>query len=458
MTKTQKHSVLALLLAATACIGSFTSASATDSSGPTVTSVPLRGEVAVQYDQSDGTAEDVSGSTAVCVPATGVDRESTGNAQNGSLHCHSLLTKPVLLGVQLNGAKLDLPVTAVGNKTLNLSGIVDTGSDGVTLNAFQIFPAGMVTPNGFNFHGSNQLVYKGITITRLVATRNYGRFSAHPTSRTGNLGFAHVSFGEKGEITTALIPILFIYTSTDQPSATTGDLDNTVGINGEMTSIGTSVTFDGNSIEDASKGSTEIYPQCTEQSTTQCSVVSPFRSVSYGQDLQAGYILSDFPLVDGQKGKYLTIGLDQKNTEGFASTQLECLTSSLAVEACNQIVHNAKFETSAKLDFTWNVIFDSGRGTVGLTVPVDSSTFPKPASLPPNETIRLTPPNQARYTYCFTTGTGFAATTLTYTDSSAKDAEKTYSNMGLEFFATNSLLLNYDDGVEGWKRASNTTN
>lgn len=32
-----------------------------------------------------------------------------------------------------------------------------------------------------------------------------------------------------------------------------------------------------------------------------------------------------------------------------------------------------------------------------------------------------------------------------------------YSNMGLEFFATNSLMLDYDKGIEGWKSASNTS-
>jgi hypothetical protein len=450
MIKAHTNSVVAALFAVATCVG-FTAAHAADSSEATTASVPLRGEIAVQYKRSTGMAANAGQSTEVCEPST----TSDGNAQNGSLHCNSLLTKPVHLNVQLNGAKVDLPITTVGTQKLNLSGIVDTGSGGLTLNAFQVFPSSMVTSSGFNFNGQNQIVYNGITVTKLVATRGYGGQGVS-TTRTGNLGFAHVTFGEKGEVTTALVPILFVYASTRPPSATSGDLDNTIGINGGMDAIGNKISFDGNAIDEGSEPSNTVYPECTKQSTSQCSLFSPLRSLNYSPELQAGYILSNFPLVNLQQGRYLTIGLDEHNTEGFASKQLDCSTSSLNVEDCNQIVHDVKIVTSAGLSFTWNVIFDSGRPTVGLTMPVDSSTPPAPTALPANQTVTVTPPNQAGYVYSFTTGTGFAATTLTSVNQNASDADQTYGNMGLEFFATNSLMLDYDNGVEGWKHASTT--
>jgi len=456
MKQTHHSSTIASLLALMACVAGVTSAFAFDSSATTASSVPLRGEIAMQYNQPNGTAVNVGGSTEMCVPSGSVDGMQTGNQANGSLHCHSLLKQPVQLSVQLNEEKLDLPITTVGNKPLNLKGIVDTGSGGLTLNAFQIFPASMVTRKGFKFNGSNQIVYNGITVTRLVATRDYGGETADKTSRTGNLGFAHVTFGERGEVKTALIPILFVYTSTKEPSATSSDLDNTIGINGEMDPIGQQVSLDGDPIDDGSDASATVYPECTTQSTTKCSLISPLRALSYSNDLQAGYILNSFPLVEGQKGRYLTVGLDQHDTEGFASAQLRCITSSFDVQACNQEVPNVNVVTSAGLNSTWYAIFDSGRPTVGITVPVDNSNPPAPAPLPAGQAVTVTPPNQGGYTYTFTTGTGLTATTLTSVNPDADGADETYSNMGLEFFGTNSLMLDYDKGIEGWKRADSS--
>lgn len=80
-----------------------------------------------------------------------------------------------------------------------------------------------------------------------------------------------------------------------------------------------------------------------------------------------------------------------------------------------------------------------------------------PTPPPVNQTVTVTPPNQPDYACSFRTGTGFGATTLTYIDENADDAADSYSNMGLEFFATNSLMLDYDKGIEGWKSASNTS-
>ena len=353
--------------------------------------------------------------------------------------------------MQLNKKKVNLPITAVGTANVSLQGIIDTGSGGMTLNALEIFPTNIVTSSGFNFNGQDQIVYQGITVTKLGAIRNYGGQGQSANTRTGNLFFAHLTFGEKGKIRTALVPILFVYSSSEPLSANSGDSDNTVGINGALDQIGATITYVGQPVQNTNAPGT-VDPECTKTSTSPCSLISPLRTLSYEGSLEAGYILSSFPLIDGQKGPYLTVGLNKRNTESFSTAQLTCSTESLNVESCNQEVHNVHVTSSAGLNFTWNVIFDSGRPTVETTVPTDDPTHLAPTMVPAGVQLTVTPPTQTDYVYSFTAATtGFAVTTRTYVETGSPKAASTFSNMGLEFFGTNSLVLDYDKGIEGWK-------
>lgn len=92
-------------------------------------------------------------------------------------------------------------------------------------------------------------------------------------------------------------------------------------------------------------------------------------------------------------------------------------------------------------DFYWNAIFDSGRPNIGIVIPTDSVNPSGPIALPAGITFTVTPPTQTGYEYTFSTGNGLASTARTYVDRDAANAAQTYSDMGLLFFATNSLLL-----------------
>jgi hypothetical protein len=68
-------------------------------------------------------------------------------------------------------------VTAVGLRRVSLPLAVDTGSSGVTLDATQIFPEseGVLDSSGFHIPFDQEtLEYRGITVTRVKASRSYG--------------------------------------------------------------------------------------------------------------------------------------------------------------------------------------------------------------------------------------------------------------------------------------------
>jgi hypothetical protein len=457
MKQSRQNLALSALTMLAMCAGGVTFAMASNSNPPDPSSVPLRQEIALQYGQSKGTLVSINGGTDVCVPWASLGGMPTGNAGDGLLHCHSYLLNPMSLEVGFNNGKLDVPITAVGNLKVKMSGIVDTGSGGVELNALQIFPSDKVNSGGFQFKsGQTKIVYHGMIVTRLTAVRNYGAES-NGTSRTGNLGFAQVTFGANGQVKTAMIPVLFVYQDTGATlSAKSGDTANTIGINDTTDVIGQQISFDDQPFQTAD-ASTTPYPLCTPETQTFCSVISPFRALSYRPGLQAGYVLSRFPLADASPGNYLTVGIDQNNTQGFASAQLNCVTSSIQIQSCNQAVKNVQVNVTGQstFSFVWSVIFDSGRPTAGLESPL-----PIPAStsttdtLPAGDVVTVALPNQASYTYSYTTtSTGNAKTAINEVPSGSTQSQ-IFSNVGIEFFDKNSLMLDYDKGIEGWKTAS----
>ena len=477
MKRTNAATALALLMT---CVGAMSSAFAADSNAVAGSNFTLRGEIAMQYGQSSGTLQNIAGTTEVCVPWVPLQGAPTGNADNGFLHCHSLIFQPTPIGVYPLGApsskesRVLLNIASVGDNKLNVRGILDTGSSGLTLNALQIFPPDMISSNGFVFKaGENQINYNGIIVTKLMATRFYGKQSkGGGTNRTGNLGFAQVSLGDRGEIRTALIPILFVFKDTGKPiSKNSGDADNTIGVNSELDSVGQDVTIQGSNLASTNTSVTgtvlDPFPICTVQSTTPCSLMSPLRGISYVAGVRAGYVLNSFPLnncttdpnyCSGHPGNYLVLGLDENLIKGFSSAQLRCATSTVEVESCNQIVQNAKINADQK-SFVWNVIFDTGAPTVRVTDPYYGDSLPKPAIFPlaENQVVSVVLPAQTPLPYNLTVGTGFDSVEFDYIDANASGADQTTSNLGIGFFTRDSMMLDYDRGMEGWKPSEVST-
>ena len=387
-----------------------------------------------------------------CVVSNGSGIVTGTNISNVDLACNTAISDPIAIGLypvaasQTNASRVFVPVTMVGNNNVAVNAVLDTGSAGVVLNAFNIFPPSIVTSSGFNFpSGQSSITYNGITVTNIGATKSFGGQSSNPTTHIGNIGFAQVNLGANGGVTTAVIPILFVYQrqsngSTSQPNA---NASNIVGINAAINTV---------KVTSSTSGGTPVSTVCSVQSTTDCGLISPLRSLTYAQGIDTGFVLRQFALqncninIPGscQAQPLLTIGLNDNVSSGFNLSSLNCGISTTAdgsnINTCSQVISNVNV-SSGDSTFNGNVIFDSGAPTTRISVPV-GSVFPQ--SLTDGTQVSFNLPSGFSYQYA--TGVGPAATTIVQ-----GGGANAFSNTGIQFFTQHSLLVDFSSGLEGWQ-------
>jgi hypothetical protein len=340
-------------------------------------------------------------------------------------------------------------VTSVGSVPARMPLGFDSGSAGVTLYAQSIFPASMVVDSGFVFPaGQTSITYNGITVTNVQGTRSYG--TLNQTVEHGNLGFATLTFGDAaGQVTTQTMPV-FLFYSVDY---VTGSGYKTPVWQGWF---GVAAT-DGDIEVAGSNEPTGGYGPCTTQSTSTCYVVSAMKYIDYGNQVNAGFMLSptaDFPTCDittsgncAPQG-VLTVGLNAEIESGFSTSPLTCPPNGYVGPAgiggypvCQKTINDVTIAASGGSSgtYTSGAIFDTGTAYVYLSSPTGSSF---PDIVAPGSTVSLITPSG--FTYSYTAGAGTADTVV------AAGAAGN-SIIGVQYFTTNYFLLDFKSSLVGWK-------
>ena len=389
-----------------------------------------------------------------CVVNNGMSTVAMANVTNIAVVCNTAFSTPTTLGVipvgpSSSGYRVLLPISMVGDSNVVLSAVLDTGSGGTVLNALDIFPPSMVSASGFIFPaGQTSMTYEGITVTNVGAVRTYGGQSTEMTMDSGNIGFAQLTFESGASIATKAVPILFVYqTNVNGVAKGSTSLSNLVGVNATASpfTVPNSVLPAGSSP-----------PYCSPSTTTTCLVASPFRYFTFTATASEGFVLnkvtlnncSSTPVGSCPVQNALVLGLNSDLTSGFNTTQLTGCTTPNSPDlqdemVCSQVVQGVTV-ASGGASFSGPAIFDSGEPDIRLSVPQGSNFPVTPSTLASGTIVSVTTPSG--FAYQFSTGTGYLTTGVVQADDNSD-----FSNLGIEFFTQNSFLLNYANGVEGWK-------
>ena len=386
-----------------------------------------------------------------CVVSNGTGTIADQNVSNVAITCNSALSAPTTLGVypaDTEGsldARVFLPVGMVGSQSVTINAILDTGSAGVDLDAFDVFPSSMVTANGFVFpSGQTSMTYNGITVTNVTAYRQYGSQTSNPTRDVGNLGFAQVTLGGGAQVTTAVVPILFVFQQVvNGASQTPNNFTNLIGVNASMAGL----TVAG------SPAASTLAPR-TPTSTATCGVASPFRFLTYQDGAREGFELTQVTLHQctiSTAGSCtlenaLVLGLNTAVSSAFKTTPLSSCgpvtipnANSSSEQICSQVIPNVQIASGGS-SFTGPAIFDSGEPQILFEVPTGGSF---PSSVAQGSTVTVTTP--AGFSYDLEAGAGYANINV---DQNA--GASSFSNLGIDYFTLHSLLVDYSQQIEGF--------
>jgi hypothetical protein len=357
------------------------------------------------------------------------------------------------VGAASAGGRLYMKVMAVGSTAVDMPLIFDTGSAGITLYAPDIFPSSMVSSTGFVFPaGATSLTYDGITVTGQQGTRSYGT-ATNGTTQNGNIGFAQVSFGDSpGAVTTALMPVFLYYSVVSRATGQPIPPQPQQGIFG-VNSVTNLITVPGTT-EPA-----DGFPLCTPQTSGSCRVVSVFKYLQYPQGINAGFMLTPATLQacditsagSCNSQPILTIGLTPALEAGFSTVSLTCPpppssyvgpSTMNGYPVCLAAIPNTTISVSGSATgmLTGDFLFDSGTPFNLVSVPSGSS-FPTP--VPDGADVLVTTPSGFTYTYTAAPGITNTADLL--------GSSGTPSIIGIGYFTTSSLFVDFVTSTEGWK-------
>ncbi|MDR5835185.1 hypothetical protein [Caballeronia sp. LZ034LL] len=384
---------------------------------------------AVQH--APGTVQGVSGGSTVTTPT--------------AVTIYGTLGHPV--------SKLIIPVVALGSQNLPTPSplVLDTGSSGMVIDAQDVFPADVVSTDGFVFPpGQNTLTYHGITITKVQASKTYGVVGNAHTDY-GNIGFATVKFGGHGELTTNLMPVLFSYKTLDG--------------NGRPLHLAWHGTF---GIDPAASAAlapgaapSRSLNICSPQSINAngCDFVSVLRYLNYAAGVNAGFSLGNAALDPNcaitatmtgcSFHPALTVGLSETDEQAYASIPLICppprgmTGSDHGVTACVPNVAGFTIRDSdSGASFKTKVIFDSGTPIMRFSVP-PGAAFPQSLADGSTETLTLA---DSPFSYSYRVEE--AQPSVTRLSDRAKSPR---TIIGIGFFTDHRMFIDFSSNREGWK-------
>jgi len=346
-----------------------------------------------------------------------------------------------------NPARLTVMVTAVGSTPVSMPLGFDTGSAGITLYAPSIFPASMLGANGFIFPaGETQMSYGGIIVTNQQGTRLYGSVLDN-RNENGNLGFATVTFGNaNGQVVTQTMPVFLYYSITDNQTGTLLPEPTQQGWFGVADTSGAIVIPD--SVEPA-----DGYPACSPASAGTCYVVSVLKYLGYAGGLNAGFSLAPTAIqtcditTQGScmPAPILTLGLNSNLEDGYSTQPLVCPPNGYIGPAeiagyrvCQKAILNTTIGALGATATGYS-LFDSGTAEMQISTPAGSNF---PLIIPAGTTVTFA--QSSGYTYSYTSSTG-------YFDTVVEPDTTTVNIIGIGFFTTNSLFIDFTTSSEGWK-------
>lgn len=326
---------------------------------------------------------------------------------------------PVTIGLFEYGndtvGRILIPITKVGNQTVNYDEIFDTGSTGLTIDAHDIVPENMITDNGFNFTGDS-LVVNGITITSHASTMSYGDVT-NTTKEYGNLAYADITIPNQGGggIVINRVPMFLYYKIVSIANGVTKKLK---AHSGDIFGVGPGVSF------------------------TNSSIASPLSYYSPGNSLTKGFKLatlnnSGFVSAATYVAGLLTIGLTQAdlNSSGFIMHPLSAINpGGYSPNIPGTISYNNK-TIDAQL------LFDTGTPSVTIIKDITASI----RHLPVNTVVTVT--TNKGFTYQYTTAS-LNNLTAVQNPNDTRDFRTIFS---IDFFVENEFLTDYTGHQIGLK-------
>ncbi|URX63728.1 hypothetical protein KR767_06650 [Luteibacter anthropi] len=381
------------------------------------------------------------------------DQTDWSDGQSASIYCETVLTRPLSLYVM--GARISKSVDRIylplrlGDTSGNISGLLDTGSAGAVLNAFQVFPESILTKDGFRFpSGSHRIEYNGIIVTDAVVKKMYGGKGDNAKSMVGNLGFAQISFGKDDRIVTGMVPVLFAFAKEKGTSIAAlqanDSSSNIIGINPDENAL-RNLDYDA-----SGQKASPIHATCDDHLTTNCGLISPLRKLTFAPAVDQGFALSRVPMSNCSTSSIgrcpgsgtLTIGLDQESMRGFVTAPMECRGISDeqgTLNLCNPVLRDITI-SSAGNSFNGRALFDTGSPRFIINVSEGSTMNAYSSS---DDSLSVSIDNQVIYHNSLSKiGTQKIIVNL---DS------KNYSNVGVAFFEEHAFFTNYDRKTIGFR-------
>jgi hypothetical protein len=383
-----------------------------------------------------------------CEATNGAGKIAKADASDIVIACHTQIAKTTTVGVHTtqDPPRVFLPLTMIGDRPVKMNTILDTGSSGALLNATEIFPSSMFDGNGdFIFpQGKDKLTWKGITVTNVRARKDYGH-GTHTHYESGFLGYAQITMGAHGELTSGVVPILFVTFSSDENSLYSASANLSVNIFGINPSI-EKLSFDG--ITKLEKD--DPVPVCKDVPSVQCALLNPLRSIHYAADVDAGFALGPFALQACDIGKdacpvdaSFKVGLEAAQRASYNAVGLTCTDAhaadGTAIPNCDMQVSGVTATVNGARYFG-NLVVDSGQPDVRVTV-LDTAA----PTIVPFQTISFAFPGGFSYSFSVADSGPYA----TYANSSTN--REMYSNAGIEFFFAHSMMIDFGTSQEGWK-------
>lgn len=311
---------------------------------------------------------------------------------------------------------LQMDVSKIGNKSLDLDLTFDTGSGGLVVDAQGLLPASMISSTGFAFSGDSTVV-NDITITSHTAIVEYGDDDNTLSKVYGNLAYASVTIGDsKGNITIKRLPFFIYYKAINAQGKLYPPHEfDVLGV-----SSGYDITFDNSTY-----------------------ITSPFAYFDPGNGLTKGFKIAALGASDfSEAGTYVpavTVGLTQADltSSGFNMTPIEPVDGEGYVPMVpGTIMYNNH-------NFSASLIFDTG--TSPYYYIEDPNWSNTPGLVNPNARIQVSTTTGFRYDYTVT-----ATNNLTVVENPAS-AGGYASLMSLNFFLNNEYLLDFDNHQLGLK-------
>ena len=308
-------------------------------------------------------------------------------------------------------------ISKIGTQSIDYDLVFDTGSGGLVIDAQGVLPPTMITSSGFNFTGDSTVV-DGITITNQTNIIEYGDDNATTDKVYGNLAYANVTIGDaNGNISVKRLPFFIYYKAIDGTGTVLPAHDFDVfGVSSEY-----DITFNSGTY-----------------------ITSPFSYFDPGTGLTKGFKMDALGTANfSYNGTYvaaLTLGLtsdDLASNSGWYMSQISYSAGDGYVPIFpTTLVYGGK-------SISTQVLFDTGTEPYSY---IQDPTGPKTSTqLADNTAVSLA--LRSGYSYAFTTT---ATDNITYVENPTYSGSDV-SVMSLEFFLTNSYLLDFANHQQGLK-------